>query len=110
MQPEDPKVPMVEADWCRGCGTPSCRDRARAHRAGWSRRQNEAHSRRQLALAAERLFEGTIQLSLCLGFPRRPLSAGANRRNRPKATDAAHAFDRRPLFLKHLTAARLAEL
>src|SRR5262249_60714645 len=44
-----------------------------------------------LALAAERLFDGTIQLSLCLGFPRRPLSAVANRRNRPKAPDAAHA-------------------
>src|SRR5262249_14246488 len=70
----------------------------------------QAHSRRELALAAERLFDGTIQLSLCLGFPRRPLSAGANRRNRPKAIDAAHAFDRRPLFFKHLTSARFAEL
>src|SRR5215471_18161975 len=62
------------------------------------------------SLGPERLFDGTIQLSLCLGFPRRPLSAGADRRNRPKATDAAHAFDRRPLFFKHLTAARFAEL
>src|SRR5262249_48632565 len=69
-----------------------------------------AFLQRQLALAAARPFDGTIQLSLCLGFPRRPLSAGANCRNRPKATDAAHAFDRRPLFFKHLTAARLAEL
>src|SRR5215472_10201483 len=72
--------------------------------------QEQGTFKTTLALAAERLFDGTIQLSLCLGFPRRPLSAGANRRNRPKATDAAHPFERRPLFFKHLTAARLAEL
>jgi hypothetical protein len=61
-------------------------------------------------LAAKRAPDGTIQLSLCLGFPRRPLSAGANRRYRPQAINAAHAFDRRPLFFKHLAAARFAEL
>jgi hypothetical protein len=49
-------------------------------------------------LAAKRVPYGTIQPSLCLGFPRRPLSAGANRRYRPQAINAAHAFDRRPLF------------
>src|SRR5262249_24438094 len=51
--------------------------------------QEQGTFKTTLALAAERLFDGTIQLPLCLGFPRRPLSAGANRRNRPKATDAA---------------------
>src|SRR5262249_43553156 len=54
--------------------------------------QEQGTFKTTLALAAERLFDGTIQLSLCLGFPRRPLSAGANRRNRPKATDAAHVI------------------
>ena len=80
-----------------------------AFRHGAKGKRKRAAPRRHQALAAERLFDGTTQLSLCLGFPRRPLSAGANRRNRPKATDAAHAFDRRPLFFKHLTAARFAE-
>jgi len=31
-------------------------------------------------------------------------------RYRPKATDATHAFDRRPVFIKHLATARLAGL
>src|SRR5262249_9435270 len=96
--------------WDLRCGKPF--PLVPSRKGGSIQGKNQPGTRRiqDEALATKRVPYGTIQLSLRLGFPRRPLSAGTNRRHRPKASDAAHAFDPRPLLFKRLAAGRFAEL